>query len=265
MPPLLTAALKIHMNISSSADKHPKYIYKDNISDDPTEILSTPVRRQVSPFSKPGKRLVSLKKPKSDRNEANIRAVKIKAAVVLDDPKDELRDKPFAKRVRRRKTLVASGSTTAWSTGNLTPPMAASSPVDSPHWHSSESPSDSSASDTSSPPPKVGMTKKRKLEATSGWEPVNDFYSRQKIKHRPMFRCTLCLNINEEHYCRRIGDMNRHLKSLKHKEKGYFCGNSGCQSSFTREDGLKRHKENCTGSSTTSRVDSDIDVLTMSS
>ena len=246
----------------------------DDLSDDPAEIPSTPVQRRVAPLLKPGKPRVSrsssitssdvsdyaespLKNRTAARNEtSSIPATRIKAfkaAVILDEPKEE----PLAKKPKGRKTF--NSACAADDLASFAPDHNAS-PVGSPR----SSLSDSSVSDTTSPPPKVVMTKKRKLEeikssedleftavkeksATleSRWEPVDESYSRRKTNNRLQYRCTLCFEKNKLRLCNREGDMTRHLQSLKHRPKSFFCPNSGCSSTFTRQDALKRHLNKC--------------------
>lgn len=125
--------------------------------------------------------------------------------------------------------------------------MAASSLVGSPH----PSPSNSSMLHTSSPPPKK-RGKKRKFEESAhlNWEPVNKCYSHQLVmignKPHIRYRCTLCFIDNLEHFCKSEGDMRRHFEYLAHSPvKSICCRNSGCSSTFTQKDALKRHKNTC--------------------
>jgi uncharacterized Zn-finger protein len=82
----------------------------------------------------------------------------------------------------------------------------------------------------------------------SDWESVHKKFSRQKINNtgRWRYRCTLCLKDNKLHLCKREGDMMRHLLSLKHTPKSFFCTNHGCTKAYTRRDALKRHRKKCT-------------------
>jgi hypothetical protein len=134
--------------------------------------------------------------------------------------------------------------------------------------HNASSLSDLPVSDTSSPPPRKVVSKKRKLEENSEdlaavtsesatlpveWEATHRLYSRRKIKNRhgksPLkseYRCTPCFEVGKLHLCTREGDIVRHLSTRKHSPKSYFC--LDCPSAFTRNDALKRHKNKCTAS-----------------
>jgi hypothetical protein len=253
----------------------------NNLSDDPAEIPSTPIQRRTAPLpAKPRKRLIlrsssiassdisdyakksppppSLKNRTAARDEADsIRSTRIKAL-----------DEPLVKKQKGRMTFNSACAADDLSpfapdhNANSTPPMVATSPLSSPP----ASLSDSSVSDTSSPSPEVViMTKKRKLEEInnskdieftavskrkkrdeSEWEPVHKSYSRRKVDNKSQYRCTLCLEKNGKlHLCNREGDMARHLQSLIHTPKSFFCPNSGCSKNFTRQDALKRHLNKC--------------------
>ena len=137
---------------------------------------------------------------------------------------------------------------------NLALPIASSSSISSPL---------SESLDASSPSPKAVTTKKRKLEeiedfefspakeerkrqsVVSEWRPVTESYSQHKFHNQVQYRCDLCFKDGHEHLCSREGDIMRHLQSLRHKPRSFFCPNSRCSSSFTRQDALKRHMNKC--------------------
>jgi hypothetical protein len=189
-----------------------------------------------------------------------------------DNLSDNLAEIPPATTVQRRlaplpkskKRPFSRSSSISSSVSDYAkpPPPVATSPVRSPR--SSLSNYSVSDRDTSTPSPKAVITKKRKLKeiknskdlestavkeksATSEeWEPVDESYSRRKTNNRSQYRCTLCLEKNGKlHLSNREGDMARHLQSLMHTPKSFFCPNSGCSSTFTRQDALKRHLNKC--------------------
>jgi len=204
-----------------------------------------------------------------------------KAAIALHEPKDE----PPAKKAKGRKTFNSACAAddlaafvpvfTPVRNAMLATPVVASSPVGSPLTPLTDS-SDTIKSSSSSAP-KAISTRKRKLKDIDGdedfneidndehlkviavkqdpkwrqasppWEPVDKSYSRRKVSNEMQYRCDLCLEKipAQLHVCRREGDMARHLQSLKHTAKSFFCSNPGCSSGYTREDALKRHMKTC--------------------
>jgi hypothetical protein len=215
-------------------------------TDSPSSSYRTPARNEVS-----SNRTVKVKATKS-------------AVIFEDKPKDE----PPAKKSKGRKTFNSACAAddlalfAPFHDANLTPSVAGSSSlIGSPLTSLSDS------SNSPSPSPKAITNKKRKLEeidndddleftevkekrkiqpVNSEWEPVTESYSRQMIHNKWQYRCTACFKeAGRDHLCTREGDMQRHLQTLRHTPKSFFCSNSGCSRSFTREDALTRHMIKC--------------------
>jgi hypothetical protein len=266
----------IIFRIANSSEYLPSSLcFTSNDSDDPAETPSTLVQRRVASLPKLGKRSryssvtssetsyctgFSPRNRTATREEVSFnRTVGIKAckaAIGLTEP----RDNPPAKKPKGRQTFNSACALALFApvhNTNAIPSVMASSSICSPLTSISD------LSDTSSPLPKARNTKKRKLKEidndddleftterksqpdASEWEPVDKYYSRRTLHNKFQFRCTLCFQKDQLHVCNREGDMMRHLQSLQHQPKSFYCRNSGCSGAFTREDALKRHKNKC--------------------
>ena len=92
------------------------------------------------------------------------------------------------------------------------------------------------------------MTFVWKPERTAEWVKQDDSSSVKKGKHKTLYRCDLCFVKDRIVITTAPGDLQRHLLSLAHKPKSFFCTQAGCNKSYTREDAVKRHLKKCRSS-----------------